>query len=575
MELKNDKIDYKFFLKLFSPFKGIIFLFFATNFSIAALHVFRSYCLKKMLDCIVNFDPVANSAYQFIFSWVLVEIFFRAKRYVSVFLTPKIKQYSMEIFSKRILRYEDFFFQKNNPTAILNGLRNVSDGFDEILFSLKALLSRCIFIISSLISLYFVGIEFFQIGVVWVFLSFLISYISGKKGHLLAYKIYELRRTLSSHLGDLFFNISIIKTFNCVEFESENVKNLTKKVEKAEIYRNKKFFLYSLIQGIIFANVISIVFYLLISKYYAKQITIGDFSMTIDLFQVIYFNLDDLTDSITEISEMTGRVQEGLDLIYQEIRDSNLKRLPKMEPKKEIELTFKNIAYKYPDSNSNEYDFVLNEELKFHSNMTVAIVGPSGGGKSTFFKLMLGIIQPKNGKILINNENIFEKDVASVRDFFALIPQEYGLFNQSIRDNIKYGSFDASDEEMIKAAKKAQIHSVIMALPKQYDTIFGTDVNFSGGQKQRIVIARGLLKKAQIFLFDEFTSALDAKTESDVFASIATEVDCLKFIIAHRLSTVKNADMILVFNKGCLIEKGTHEELIAKKAFYYELMNFA
>jgi ATP-binding cassette subfamily B protein len=201
----------------------------------------------------------------------------------------------------------------------------------------------------------------------------------------------------------------------------------------------------------------------------------------------------------------------------------------------------------------------------------VGLIGLSGSGKSTFMNLILRCFDVDSGKILIDNQDITQVKQESLRNNISLIPQESLLFHRSIMDNIRYGKPNASDMEVIEAAKSAEAHDFIMNLPQQYHTLVGERGNkISGGQKQRIAISRAMLKNAPILILDEATSALDAITERQIQQSFAKLMhDKTVLVIAHRLFTLLNMDRILVFSQGSIIEDGTHAQLMQDPSSHY------
>ena len=232
-------------------------------------------------------------------------------------------------------------------------------------------------------------------------------------------------------------------------------------------------------------------------------------------------------------------------------------------------VTFKNVYFAYKEGEEVLKD--INLEVK--PGEVVALVGPSGAGKTTLVDLIFRFYDPIKGAIYIDGKDIRDLKLASLREHIGIVPQENVLFSGTLRDNIAYGDLSATDEEIIAAAKAANAHDFIMNFPDQYETIVGErGVGLSGGQRQRIAIARAILKDPEILILDEATSALD--TESEALVQNALEklmVNRTTFIIAHRLSTIKNADTIVVLDKGRIVEMGDHETLMSKRGIYYKL----
>jgi ABC-type multidrug transport system fused ATPase/permease subunit len=197
------------------------------------------------------------------------------------------------------------------------------------------------------------------------------------------------------------------------------------------------------------------------------------------------------------------------------------------------------------------------------SGETVAIVGPSGAGKSTIIQLLLRFYDPQSGKLIIDGKNAVDYDLTSLRNSIAIVPQDVLLFGGTIRENIAYGKPDATEQEVIEAADKANASEFINRFPEGYNTIVGDrGIKLSGGQRQRIAIARAVLKQPAILLLDEATSSLDSESERLVQEALEKlMVGRTSFVVAHRLSTIKNADKIVVLDKGIVVETGTHAQL--------------
>ena len=205
---------------------------------------------------------------------------------------------------------------------------------------------------------------------------------------------------------------------------------------------------------------------------------------------------------------------------------------------------------------------------------TVALVGASGSGKSTLFRLLYRFYEPSAGSVRLGGTDLSDLDTASVRSQIAVVPQDTVLFNDTIGYNIHYGNLGASFDEVVEAAKRARIHDTIMSFPDGYDTVVGErGLKVSGGEKQRVAIARAILKGSPILLCDEPTSSLDSETEADIMANLK-EVgrDTTTIIVAHRLSTIQDADEIVVFHEGRVVERGTHLELLAQGGRYNDLL---
>ena len=235
------------------------------------------------------------------------------------------------------------------------------------------------------------------------------------------------------------------------------------------------------------------------------------------------------------------------------------------------DITFDNVSFEYPDGTRA----VKNFSTKIKGGQTIALVGKSGSGKSSIINLIPRFYDSSEGKILIDDQNIKNITLPSLRKEIALVSQDTVLFDDTVKANILYGKIDAKHDECIEASKSAAAHEFIENLKNGYETIIGENgVRISGGQKQRISIARAILKNSSIILLDEATSALDNESETKVKFAIENLIkNRTTIIIAHRLSTIKNADKIIVMQNGSIESEGTHDELLIKSSTYKNLYN--
>ena len=232
---------------------------------------------------------------------------------------------------------------------------------------------------------------------------------------------------------------------------------------------------------------------------------------------------------------------------------------------------FKHVNFGYDEDKTIINDFSAN----IKEGQKIAIVGPTGAGKTTMVKLLMRFYDVNSGEINIDGHNVKAFKRGELRKMFGMVLQDTWLFGGSVKENIKYGNEEATDGEVIEAAKAAHVHHFIKTLPKGYNSILNEESsNVSAGQKQLLTIARVILANPKILILDEATSSIDTRTEIQIQKAMDNLMKGrTSFIIAHRLSTIKNADLILVMNHGDIIEQGTHEELLAKNGFYADLYN--
>jgi ATP-binding cassette, subfamily B, bacterial len=237
------------------------------------------------------------------------------------------------------------------------------------------------------------------------------------------------------------------------------------------------------------------------------------------------------------------------------------------------EIEFKNVDFQYAEQDRDKEPLFSSFNLRIAPGEKLALVGHSGGGKTTITKLLLRFVDIRSGELLIDGQDIRSARLSSVRGSIAYVPQEPSMFHRSIRENIRYGRLNATDKEVIEAAKKAHAHEFISKLPRGYDTLVGErGVKLSGGQRQRIAIARAIIKNAPILVLDEATSALDSESEKLIQDALREVMEGrTTIVIAHRLSTIQKMDRIVVLENGAIMEEGPHKDLLAKDGTYAKL----
>ena len=398
-------------------------------------------------------------------------------------------------------------------------------------------------------------------------LSILIYQIS-KIIHRRSTIVQEFLSTLSTFTQESFSGISVIKAYALEPRINQNLETLAldgknKSMDLAKV--NAWFFpLMILLIGI------SNIFVIYIG---GKQYINGEIeSIGIIAEFILYVNM--LTWPVAVVGWVTSIVQRAeasQKRINQFLKESpDIVNTVSGESKIAGKIEFKNVTFTYGDT-----DIVALKNISFTINKgeTVAILGKTGSGKSTILDLIARLYDIDSGEILIDGIPIKELNLVSLRKSIGAVPQDAFLFSDSIKNNIKFGKEDSSDEDVFAVAKKAVVHENIMGFNKQYDTILGErGITLSGGQKQRVSIARALLKDPQIYLFDDCLSAVDTETEEEILNQLKKESkNKTTLIVSHRVSSAKNADRILVLEDGKLLQEGTHEELNSRDGYYKEL----
>lgn len=371
--------------------------------------------------------------------------------------------------------------------------------------------------------------------------------------------------TANTRAVDSLINYETVKYFGNEEHEAQRYDKSLKRYERASVKSKTSLSLLNIGQGIIIALGLTIIMYMAGAGVSAGTMTVGDFVLVnaylLQLYQPLNFLgfvYREIKQSLVDMERMFGLLQEA-----REIQDH-----PNATPLAVSDgvVTFEDVAFSY----ESRRDILKGISFSVPAGKTVAIVGPSGAGKSTISRILFRFYDVQSGRVSIDGQDIRDVTQLSVRAAIGIVPQDTVLFNDTIRYNIAYGRPGATDAEIEDAARMAQLDGFIEHLPDGYDTMVGErGLKLSGGEKQRVAIARTILKQPSILLFDEATSALDTHTEREIQNSLrAVAKDRTALIIAHRLSTVIDADEIIVLSHGEIVERGHHSDLLALDGVY-------
>ena len=469
---------------------------------------------------------------------------------------------------KKALDLPSVAYEEKSSGEIINRITNDADtlsfAFGRLLNMFSSLVASLIIIVYIFINSWIIGLE------ILVLLSILLIVIKIYNPKLKA--IHKERKEQQDKFTALttesIRGIREIKTLGIKTSLIENMRDIIKVIYKkseTEIDIQKEF---NIITRFIKSILEVGTFILCIILMYYKQVSLTFFiAMTYYVYRYMWLieNLNDFMQTYQKTAVSLGRVNEILENKLYKDEEYGTKELK--DVKGVIE--FKNVHFSYPNE-----DVTLNGfNLKLEPYKKIAIVGKSGQGKSTLFNLLTRIFDPNKGKILLDDVNIKDLTEESLRNNISIIRQEPFIFNRTIKENFLLTNPEITLEEIRKYTKEAYIDDYIMSLPKQYDTILGEGgVNLSGGQKQRLSIARTLSKKSKVILFDEATSALDNESQDYIKKTIDNLAkDHTVIIVAHRLSTIMDADIIHVVDKGKVVESGTHDELLKKNETYKKL----
>jgi ABC-type transport system involved in Fe-S cluster assembly fused permease/ATPase subunit len=394
------------------------------------------------------------------------------------------------------------------------------------------------------------------------------TFVASERRMVIRREMNESDTEANTKAIDSLLNFETVKYFGNEAAEAKRFDASMARYEKAAIRTFRSLGILNSGQALIFTVGMTACMLLAARGVVTGANTIGEFVMVnalmIQLYQPLHFMgmvYREIKQGLVDLEAMFALLDES-----PEIKDE-----PGAKPLaiSKGEIRFEHVGFNY------ERDRKILKDISFTvpAGKMVAIVGPSGAGKSTISRILFRFYDIQSGRVMIDGQDIREVTQKSLRAAIGVVPQDTVLFNDTILYNIRYGRFDASDEEVVAAAKLAQIDAFIRTLPQGYKTMVGErGLKLSGGEKQRVAIARTILKAPPVLILDEATSALDSHTEKEIQDALdRVAKDRTTLIIAHRLSTIVHADNILVLDKGALVEQGTHAELIAKGGLYASL----
>ena len=450
----------------------------------------------------------------------------------------------------------------NKITNAINSIEPVFQTLFAMLFP-QTLALLIVGIIMGTVSLFFMIMTW-----LWTIGMIVYTYKTANKGQKLSYQFANAGSVTNGKIVDFVANIGQVISQQTMPYELKIIQpvitDLVKKDQKMQRYLAKIRF----VQGIITTIFIGFMMVGLIYGYQRNWITVGTFVFVFTmLFQMLNV-VHNLGLNILNFYKNTGRLREGLSLLEDTAKVTDQPKAKNYSIKR-CDIVFDQIQFQYDTKNKLFHD--LNLVVPYGKK--IGLVGESGGGKSTLIKLLLRLYEIQSGSIKIGKHDIKDYTLESLRQQIALVPQDLTLFHRSIYDNIVYGCKKVTKKQVIEVSKKANCHEFIMKLPEKYETQVGErGVKLSGGQRQRIAIARAMLKNAPILLLDEATSALDSETETHIQEALDRLMeDKTAIVIAHRLSTLRKMDKIIVLEKGKIIEQGSHTELMKKQGKFCQL----
>jgi len=475
------------------------------------------------------------------------------------------------VFEKIVVLHPSYF-EENRSGEITSRLTTDTTLLQSIVGSSFSMALRSVLIlVGGIIMLLVTNVKLTLIVLVCVPIVLMPMFIFGKRVRKLAASSQDAIADIGTYAGEVIQNIKVVQSYS---HEKSEYTAFSNEVEAAFLVAKRRVkqrsFLIAAAIFLIF-TAISAMLWVGGNDVLSGRITAGELGAFVFYSVMVAMSVATVAEVYGELQRAAGSAQRLLQLLSVESALNEPKNPPALQADKGISIAFNHVDFYYPSRpDSKALDQIT---MNIEQGQVVAIVGPSGAGKTTLFEMLQRFYDPQQGNITLNEINIRDMTLASLRGAMGMVPQNPVLFSSNVFHNIRYGKPDASDSEVIAAAKKANAHEFIQQLPQGYDSFLGEQgVRLSGGQKQRIAIARAILKDPKVLLLDEATSALDSESEYHVQAALNELMqDRTTLIIAHRLSTVIHADKIIVMDGGSIVNTGTHQRLLAEDALYKRL----
>ena len=570
---------YKVILKNFwkdfvSKYSVDIFLAFFLLILVATTASIYPYLIQLVFDGLLDNKNNSWMVLPFIIASVAIirgiAMFFQIKQVSKISLSISVdiqKKLSNHLINSDLVDLGKFS-SGNHVSRIMNDVILIRDGFER---SINNLIRDALTII-ALMS-YLIWLDWLLSILVFIIYPIALKPIFkiGRKQNTVATALQEQMEIVTSTLTEMLQGIRMVKSYNLEKMEtqrSETVLNeLFKRMYNLVVGRAKVLPILEILGGVAAASVIGLASY---------RVTVGQLSPgSVVGYVTALLMIAQPARALGTFNTILQEALSALERIYSQLsitpKINNLHTAPKLElyKNKPPDIFFKNINFSY-----NEKSKVLNNiSFSIVSGSNVALVGQSGAGKSSIINLMSRFYDPSSGHIFINNQDIRKVDITSLRKNISLVSQDTIIYNKSFLENIKFGKLNATEKEIIKAAKNADIHDFINNSSLGYQTIIGEGGNnLSGGQKQRISIARAILKDAPILLLDEATSSLDAQTENQINRTLnQITKNKTTITVTHKLNNIIHADQIILFSKGKVEDIGKHDDLIKKSKLYKKL----
>lgn len=555
------------------PYRIILIGIFVLSFISVCLTLITPILFGQAIDLLIGVGKVDFNALinQLLFI-VLIIIAGSIVQWILSQLTNKITYNITNDLRDRVfekihllpLKYIDQHPHGDIIGRVINDIDLIGSG---LLQSFTSLFTGIATIVGTIIIMCLINLTIAAVVIVLTPLSLLVASLIVKRTHLYFQEQLEIRGDMNGYIEEMIGNQRLIKAFNYEELNEQRFAQINQRMHVSGV---KSQFYGALINPT--TRIVNSLVYGAVGVFGAISVLNGHFSVGLLSSFLTYAN--QYTKPFNEISSVMTEMQTALAAsgrVFKLLDEKVEKPVANPQTIENIrgQVCLKDVCFSY----NPDISLIENLSLEAKPGQTVAIVGKTGCGKTTLINLLMRFYDQTSGTIQVDNIDTRDMERNYLRRLYGMVLQESWIFKGTIKENIAYGKSDASDQEIIAAAKKARVHKFIMKLPEGYDTLVEEDGgNLSQGQKQLICIARIMLTKPPMLILDEATSSIDTRTELQIQEAFDIMMEGrTTFIVAHRLSTIKNADVILVMDKGRILEQGTHRELLAKHGYYYNL----
>ena len=572
-----------------SPWRFALYFYLKSRNTLAAIFVFEAaqaactillpYAVAEIIDAVTLANQTGTDIFTaskdglilFALLNLGIVLFSRASGAMLVLTGPYLRAEIRKSLFSYLQHHSHRYFISHFAGSLANRIAEVSMSSMHALWTIT--FDFYPLIIKSLVALILLFNASGELALVlslWLGIYIYVSYLLARRCRVYAQDFAEARSLVTGKVVDSVTNVMNAKMFARRQYEEDYLTDyLNHEVNHAlrTYWYMEKLRWFQFTAAMVL--MIGMVGYAL--KIWSEgNMTVGEFSMVAGLAIMLIEAARGLSRSFLEFFEYLGNISDGVSVFVQSHEIIDKPGAPVLQVARG-EIVFDDVSFIYQEG----LQVFANLSVTIEPKQQVGLVGFSGSGKSTFVNLMLRLFEAQGGTIKIDGQNILDVTQDSLRENVSMIPQDPQLFHRSLMENIRYGRLEASDDEVIEAAKKAHAHEFVMQTEQQYESLVGErGVKLSGGQRQRIAIARAILKDSPILILDEATSSLDSVTEKKIQLGLENLMQGRTVVVvAHRLSTISHMDRILVFDQGKIIEDGSHQQLLLRDGHYAHLWN--